>query len=432
MCTVLTAVLACAGHAAAQEKQRELPEHYVLDQVRVHYAKVGPDAVPLDDVDRSGVPDRVEDMAKQVWAAHYLYCNVLRFPDPIGSERYPKVTCITVSMRNLGGRGGLSFDKSQPARKIPGTKPADRTLPIRVSHTLNAAKGGTPAHETFHLVQYGATYFKNPWYLEGMARWAEHALGREGLGPVKYSPEGPWPQKPQQLAQLAKMKYDAEHVLWNPIARRTDRSGVLSRQSLGKKLTSLRYSDGTPVLKDREIYGAEIMREIVIELGKQDDDAFREQEYDRWSEANQGSEKNNPYIYRAVMDVLRRRFPSVGRYDVPGAERSRAERTAATDHFQAGTVWKGSSGAAEFTLTVLEHRDGRFKAKFESKNWEKVVSGKSTGDSVSWKAKDVTAIRGGVGGDNDGTILRDDEGVRIDFVWQGKNNGGEFTLRKQE
>lgn len=428
----LAVFLAVTGDVSAQQKQRELPEQYILEPVRVHYATKGEDAVPPDDGDRSGVPDRVEDMAKQVWAAHYLFCRVLKFPDPIGSERYPKVTCITVSMRNLGGRGGLAFDASQPARQTPGSKSTDRTLPIRVSCTLNAAKGGTPAHETFHLVQYGATYFKNPWYLEGMARWSEHALGREGLGPVKYSPDGPWPQKLQHQAQLVQMKYDAEHVLWNPIARRTDRSGLLSRTALGKKLTSLRYSDGSPVLRDRSLYGADIMREIVLELGKQDDIAFQELKYDRWSEKNQLAETNNPYIYRAVMDVLRRRFSSVGPYEVPGADRRRDGKMAASDHFAVGSVWKGMSKTAEFTLTVLEVQDGRFRAKFESRNWEKEVSGTSTGDSVSWKAKDVKAIRGGVGGDNDGTIVRDDDGVRIDFVWRGKNNQGKFTLRKQK
>ena len=430
--SVLLAALTIADNTSAQEKQRELPEQYVFHPVRVHYAIEGPDAVPLDDVDGSGVPDRVEDMAKQVWAAHHLFCKVLKFPNPIGCKRYPNVTCITVSMRNLGGRGGLSFDKSQPARHMPGTKPTDRTLPIRVGCDLNAAIGGTPAHETFHLVQYGATYFKNGWYLEGMARWSEHALGKEGLGPVKYSPSGPWPQKVTHLAQLAKMKYDAEHVLWNPIAQRTDRDGFLSNRLLGKDLVSLRYSDGTPVLRDRALQGAEIMREILIELGKQDDVAFREQKYDRWSEANQGSEANNPYIYKAVMDVLRRRIPSVGPYEVPDAARPNVKNVAASETFQVGSVWNGEGGFAHFKLTVLKHEKGRFEARFESKNWERELSGMTNDNSVSWKSKDVKTIRGNAGGDTEGTIVRDDSGIRIDCVWVGEKYQGKYTLRKQD
>ena len=186
---------------------------------------------------------------------------------------------------------------------------------------LDPIKNITPAHETFHLVQYGATYFKNSWFLEGMARWSEHALAREGLGHVKYSPVGPWPQKLQHLQQLSKMKYDAEHVLWNPVAARTDRDGLLSNKLLGTKLTSLRYSDRTPVLRDRTLQGAEIMRDIVIELGKLDDVAFEDLKYDRWSEENQRAEENNPYIYKAVMDAFRRQVRSVGPYKVPAVKR---------------------------------------------------------------------------------------------------------------
>ena len=309
--------LGSANNSFAQQKLTFLPEHYVFGPVRVFYITEGKDAVPLDDIDQSGVPDRVEDIAKQVWAAHHLFCEVLKFPDPLGGDRYQNVNCIQVSLRDLGGGNGLAFDESQRARKIPEGKATDRAIVMRVRNTLDPMKNITPAHETFHLVQYGATYFKNSWYLEGMARWSEHALANDGIGLVKYSPTGPWPQKIQHLQQLAKMKYDAEHVLWNPIARRTDRNGLLDVKTLGPELTSLRYSDGTAVLRDRTLHGAEIMRDIMIELGKIDDIAFEELGYDRWSEDNQRSKKNDPYIYKAIMDAFRRRVRSVGPYNVP-------------------------------------------------------------------------------------------------------------------
>ena len=309
-------VLFPASTALAQKKTF-LKEHYVWDRIRVFYIKAGKDAVPLDDVDRSGVPDRVEDIAKQVWAAHHLFCDVLKFPDPFKSKRYKGVTCIQVSLRDLGGGNGLAFTASQRARRIPEGKATDRTIVMSINCKLNPMKNITPAHETFHLVQYGATYFKNSWFLEGMARWSEHALARDGLGHIKYSPRGPWPQKGQHLQQLSKMKYDAEHVLWNPIAARTDRDGFLSDKLLGKKLTSLRYSDGSPVLRDRTLRGAEIMRDILIELGKLDDVAFEKLKYEKWSEKNQRAEENNPYIYKAVMDAFRKKVRSVGPYKVP-------------------------------------------------------------------------------------------------------------------
>ena len=57
-----------------------------------------------------------------------------------------------------------------------------------------------------------------------------------------------------------------------------------------------------------------------------------------------------------------------------GAERPRVAGMTVADVFEAGSAWKGRSNAAEFTLAVPEHQEGRSKAKFESRNREKVVS----------------------------------------------------------
>ncbi len=302
----------------AQEKEKSvLPEHYVLGPIRVFYAIDGKSAVPSADKDASGIPDHVEDVAKQVWAAHRLFCSVLEFPDPLTSERYPGVNCIQVSLRErgeIGGGNGKAFENSQRARPIPEGKPDDRAIVISMGSHVEGLKNITPAHEMFHLIQYGATYFKKSWYLEGQARWSEHALAKEGLGDVKYSPKGPWPQEPANLTKLFGMSYDAEFVLWNPIAKKTDAKGTLPQKRLDKELTELCYSDGSPVLKDLDLTGANIMREILIELGKMDDVAYKELGYESWSEENQQSPKNDRYMYQAIMDVLRRQSPPVGRF----------------------------------------------------------------------------------------------------------------------
>ncbi len=321
--SIALAMLTANSAALAQERS-SLDEHYVLDQIRVFYTNAGQSAVSQEDVDQSGVPDQVEDMAKQVWAAHRLFCKVLEFPDPFASERYKGVTCIQVSLRDraeMNGVNGVAFESAQRARSIPEGRPEDRAIVMAVSTQLNPITNVSPAHETFHLIQYATTYFKNSWYLEGMARWAEHGLAEDGIGEVKYSPRGPWPQRPQHLQQLPELGSKSEWVLWNPIAARTDQSGIMSDRMLGEELVSLRYSDGSRVLKDHSLHGVEVMREILLELGEQDDDAFKDLGYESWSEENQRADQNNPYIYRAVMDVLRRHASPVGRYDVPDPAR---------------------------------------------------------------------------------------------------------------
>ncbi|QDT31369.1 hypothetical protein [Thalassoglobus polymorphus] len=321
----LIVMLASTSVDASDPKKTALQEHYVLDRFRVFYTNDGNGAVTQDDVDKSGVPDQVENVARQIWAAHHLYCNVLNFPDPFESERYKGVTCIQVSLRDrneMGGGNGIAFSSSQRARLIPEGKKEDRALVIAIASQVDPLNNVTPAHELFHLIQYGATYFKNPWYLEGLARWSEHGLGRDGIGDIKYSQQGPWPQNNQQFQQMVKMKYDAEYILWNPIAASTDRDGLLTDQMLGEELLSLQYCDGTPVLRDRLLQGSEVMREILIELGKQDDIAFEELKYEKWTAENQRAPGNAPYLYKGIMDALRRHVSDVGPYEIPNPDRS--------------------------------------------------------------------------------------------------------------
>ncbi len=321
---LVTACLLVTTAAASAQTKSQLTEHYVQGPFRIFYAVEGKSAVPLADSDSSGVPDHVEDVARQVSAARELFCSVLKFPDPFQSKRYEGVNCIEISLRErleIGGGNGVAFESAQRAKKIDEGKPGDRTLVIAIGKHVDATKNITPAHEFFHLIQYSTTYFKNRWYLEGQTRWAEHALHTGGVGDVKYSPRGPWPQKAMHLPLLFEMTYDAEFVLWNPIALRTDRRGELSEKEVPIALQRMQYSDGTPVVRDLALNGAAVMRDILLELGKQDDVAFKELGYKDWSEDNQRSPKNNPFIYQAIMDALRRHTRPVGRFNAKSFSR---------------------------------------------------------------------------------------------------------------
>jgi len=306
--------------AAQQNKKTELKEHYVFEFVRVFYTREGPGAVSPVDVDNNGVADQVENIARQVWAAHQLFCRVLKFPAPFESDRFKGVNCIQVSILDrqaMGGLNGIAYSGAQRARNIPEGSPQDRCIVMAIASQLDPTKNATPTHETFHLVQYGATQFKNAWFLEGMARWAEHGTEKEGIGEIKYSPQGPWPQIPADLAQLVKMKYESEYILWNPIAARTDRDGLHSTEILGNKLARLCYADGTPVLKDRFLQGGKVMRDILVELSKMDEVAFKDLKHEKWTEEKRIAPENNPYIYKAIMEALRKQGVTVGEYEIP-------------------------------------------------------------------------------------------------------------------
>ena len=51
------------------------------------------------------------------------------------------------------------------------------------------------------------------------------------------------------------------------------------------------------------------MRDVLQELEKADDVAFRELRYKEWTEVNMRSTSNDEYIYKGVMDALRKYGP---------------------------------------------------------------------------------------------------------------------------
>jgi hypothetical protein len=97
--------------------------------------------------------------------------------------------------------------------------------------------------------------------------------------------------------------------------------------------------------------------------------------------------------------------------------------------FQPKSIW--FSDKPRRVLTVTERKGAIFQATFEvGPSITRMIKGTVKDGKVDWFAKDVRAIRGNVGDDNQGTITNDDLGDKIDFVWglHGKQKG-QYTLR---
>lgn len=298
-------VFALESYAANIATQHE-KSLFVRGVVHILFEREGKNAVSLDDMDGNDIPDQVEDIAKQISATYFLYCQILDFPDPILSSRYSGVKYIEVNIKHrdtLGGFNGIAYDEIinyGGADKIKG----DKAIRIDISSSIFATTNHTPAHEMFHLIQNGITYFKNRWYTEGMARWSENALKKGGLGAIGSFPQSKYSEKWKR--DLFKKTYSAEKQFWNIIARLDDKTGLLP-DLIDPDLEQLRYSDGSRVLNDKALTGAGLMREILIELGKIDDVVFHELNYITWNEINQFSTDNNEYIYYAVQRVVKNR-----------------------------------------------------------------------------------------------------------------------------
>jgi len=296
-------IFACPVHAA------KFAHEYRLGRIRIFYDTTGTNAVDTADANHNGVPDQVEDIAKQTWAAYTLFVETLGFPDPFKTERYHGAAFLDIHLlhKSILRVNGVAYDELQRFKR-PGDPTNTLSLCFNVATSVKAASNLTPAHEFFHVIQNSITYFKNRWFTEGMARWSEKALGVGGLGKA-----GRWPLPKETQTALFKMSYDASEKFWNPLAAMDDAAGTIPEHSVSAELKQLTYSTGAKVLQDFQLTGWRLMREVLLELDKADDVAFRELGYDRWSEANQNSEKNNPYILRAVMEACaarRKRSPS--------------------------------------------------------------------------------------------------------------------------
>jgi len=87
----------------------------------------------------------------------------------------------------------------------------------------------------------------------------------------------------------------------------------------------------------------------------------------------------------------------------------------ATDAIQPGAVWQDDEGRS---LTILERNGGTYRGRFTKGSlFDREVTGPVSGDKISWFARDVHPAKGGVGGDNFGTI----KGNSIQFKFTGAN-----------
>ena len=102
----------------------------------------------------------------------------------------------------------------------------------------------------------------------------------------------------------------------------------------------------------------------------------------------------------------------------------------AVDPLRKHRIWVSSDPPRKFSIIRLA--GGKFQARLRlGERIDRLVTGTADTKSLNWKATDVVVYGGkGPGGDNAGTIHKDENGYRIDFQWKdSRGNGGKYTLR---
>ena len=271
---------------------------YQQGVVYVIYEESG-DSAPKNnaDINSNGVPDVIEDIATQVNAAREVFNNVFNFPDPLKAERFQNVTSIEVDIeaKETMKVNGIAYGD---VRKNSKHNPNERAIRIKVANTVNPHKNATPAHEYFHLIQYGMTYFRNAWYLEGMARWAQDCVSKKsypnGLDvPITLNSKA-------AENKIYQEKYKAADLLWYPLA-----VNMKDKQTIPSNIVNkYKYVDGSEVFHDDIIYGPNVMRNV-LETMKTKEEAAAAQfgGIKQWRSKGKRDEQNNSYIMDSVREV---------------------------------------------------------------------------------------------------------------------------------
>ena len=172
-------------------------------------------------------------------------------------------------------------------------------LPCGLKIVLNAglqpARNVTPAHELFHLYQYGYAVFKQRWYLEGMARWMENAF----RAPEKrVSPLA----EPSGCESNFSRGYGAANF-WASYAQQYFAPTILPEKAL-----TYRYADGSPVFKTLVLPGGAMLAPFFQQLALSSRRISRamKRANDRWSEQQQRDGQFNSLICQALANAAQR------------------------------------------------------------------------------------------------------------------------------
>lgn len=212
---------------------------------------------------------------RQVKQADVLYQKLFSLQHPLGMPRYKNAKLIYIHVLDLGDRKGSAYDEVSffEYQKFTERRPG---LVISISDQW-LPPNRTPQHEIFHLYQYAYTYFKNPWFLEGLASSVGNHFNF-----------GRWEDKPlpadeTELEQLLNRSYSAKYF-WNRLAK------------LCSVDCSDRGSEGNSA--GSATCGANIVKPLLSIYDRLDDVAAIERgiENNDWPESDQRSVKNNRYL----------------------------------------------------------------------------------------------------------------------------------------
>lgn len=278
--------------------QAQLPHSVTRGDFKVWYATQGEHALARqEDTDGNGVPDRVDDLLTQLEAANRFYSEVLALTPPLAQPRYARAEVINVYVLAMQRGNGLAFHEVVQERPARRAAAGPCGLRMYVNRSLSPSHNLTPAHELFHLYQYGYAMFKRAWYLEGMARLAETAFA----GPARLQRHVAGATGQPRCEDVWQESYSAVRFWWGLGA--DDGSDDVP---IPAELRALRYHDGSAVFGVERFQRGSIVKPVLEQL-RQRSEVLAGQHglapY-RWPSRMQANALFDPEICGAVEEAL--------------------------------------------------------------------------------------------------------------------------------
>ena len=257
-------------------------------------------AVPGSPTDLTvpAVPGRLSDaalaqLAEQFGRANVLYSQQVGLLAPLQSSKYRTARSIDVHLLPLTKKMGDAGDAvvNYHYRLAPAPVAA-----LTISLSTRWQPGNlTPEHELFHSYQYAYTYFKNAWFLEGMARSVQAWFASAQVLRQVQSGQQALPGNTEEINALLKKSYDAA-PFWTRLRWLCDPACALPPAATPPR---------------GPVCGGRFVKTVLEEFQTADQQAAKARgiKPPLWTEQEQRSALNNAWMLGALSKAITRQCP---------------------------------------------------------------------------------------------------------------------------
>lgn len=288
------------GSATADWKapREALVLRHVSGDIRIFDAAVPDQAAAAAKLTAQPVPGPLSDatlvqLADQFGRANALYSQQVGLLAPLQSSKYRAAGSIDVHLLPLTKKMGDAGDAVVNYRYRLAPAPA---AALTISLSTRWQPGNlTPEHELFHSYQYAYTYFKNAWFLEGLARSVQAWFSPAQALLKAQSAQQALPASTKEMNALLKKSYDAA-PFWTRLRWLCDPACPLT---------------STITTAQGPVCGGRFVKTVLEEFQIADQHAAKARGIEplQWTEQEQRAAVNNPWMLGALSKAITRQCP---------------------------------------------------------------------------------------------------------------------------